>query len=210
MKRIGCYHAHYSNIEHMDRALGEYEAELIHFVDPGLAETKVFETLDWIARCHVDAILVTCTFFTAILNDEVLRRIPVPVIKIDDPLFREIADCSGPTVLVFTNPATVEGTMGQLRRFLAAAGKTPQIESRLLPGTFELIMAGRKEAYLERVREGLLQAAREHPGARVAAAQLSMVPAAQQASQTEGVAIGHALAALTEPLVRQLSLQRRT
>ncbi|WP_225446480.1 hypothetical protein [Paenibacillus rhizovicinus] len=183
MKRIGCFHAHYSNIEPIDGALGAYDVEWIHFVDPGLdrikndagftaetAEAKVLETLDWIAKCHVDAMLVTCTFFTAII-DEDAHRFPVPVIKIDDPLFREIAASSQPTVLVFTNPATVEGTMRQLGRFLATEGKTPRVESYLLPGTFELIMQGRKETYLDEVYAGLQQVVQNRPGANVAAAQ---------------------------------------
>jgi hypothetical protein len=40
MKRIGCFHAHYSNIEHVEKALSDYEVELIHFVDPGLDRIK--------------------------------------------------------------------------------------------------------------------------------------------------------------------------
>ena len=86
MKRIGCFHAHHSNIEHIEQALSGLEVELIHFVDPGLdrikkdagfgvdiAQKKVLETLEWIANCHVDAILMTCTFFTAIYDEEVHR-----------------------------------------------------------------------------------------------------------------------------------------
>jgi hypothetical protein len=35
-KRIGCLHAHYSNIEYIEEAFSAYEVEFIHFVDPGL------------------------------------------------------------------------------------------------------------------------------------------------------------------------------
>ena len=35
-KRLGCLHAHYSNIEYIENALSPYDIELIHFVDPAL------------------------------------------------------------------------------------------------------------------------------------------------------------------------------
>lgn len=39
-RKLGCYHAHYSNIEHIEKALGSYDIELVHFVDPGLDRIK--------------------------------------------------------------------------------------------------------------------------------------------------------------------------
>ncbi|MFC5448273.1 hypothetical protein [Paenibacillus aestuarii] len=193
MKKIGCYHAHYSNIEHIERALGHLDVELVHFVDPGLdrmkqdagfssemAEKKVTETLDWIARCHVDAILVTCTFFTALIQPE-LHRYAIPVIKIDEPLLKQIGAAQEPLQVVFTNPATVEGTMKQWRDDLSKRGITVQMEPRLLEHTFELIMQGQKSAYTEAVAEGLVKLIAENPGKRIVAAQLSMVPAAKMA-----------------------------
>ncbi|MDF2815344.1 MAG: hypothetical protein K0Q81_1544, partial [Paenibacillus sp.] len=103
MTTIGCFHAHYSNIEHIEKALAAYEVELVHFVDPGLdrmkkdadfnndtAEQKVIETMDWISKCHVDAILITCTFFTAVLQEELLNRYSIPIIKLEEPLFHDI------------------------------------------------------------------------------------------------------------------------
>ncbi|MED4213701.1 hypothetical protein P4662_31370, partial [Priestia megaterium] len=96
-KRLGCFHAHHSNIEHIEKALKPYNIELIHFVDPGLdrikmdsnftkevAQKKIKDTLEWISSCHVDAILITCTFFTANIEQDKLAY-SIPVIKIDDP-----------------------------------------------------------------------------------------------------------------------------
>ncbi|MEK1830311.1 hypothetical protein AAAC51_18170 [Priestia megaterium] len=40
-KRLGCFHAHHSNIEHIEKALKPYNIELIHFVDPGLDRIKM-------------------------------------------------------------------------------------------------------------------------------------------------------------------------
>lgn len=45
-RRVGCLHAHHSNIAYVERAFASYEVELIHFVDPGLMrrsrQTRIF------------------------------------------------------------------------------------------------------------------------------------------------------------------------
>lgn len=35
-KKMGCLHAHYSNIAYIENALSSDKLELVHFVDPGL------------------------------------------------------------------------------------------------------------------------------------------------------------------------------
>ncbi|MDR6551662.1 hypothetical protein [Paenibacillus qinlingensis] len=208
MKRIGCFHAHHSNIEHIDNALFDLGVELIHFVDPGLdrikqdpgftteiAQKKVLETLDWIANCHVDAILITCTFFTAIYQED-LYRYAIPIIKIDDPLFEEICESKQPTVVAFTNPNTVQGTMKQLAAYAQKKGKALEAAPALLDNTFDLIMQGKKTAYIQAVSQGLTQLIEENPGKRVVAAQLSMVPAARAAEKQTNRAVGNQLVSL--------------
>ena len=99
-KKLGCLHAHYSNIEYIENAFAPYNIELVHFVDPGLmsqvttnnnfkesdAQRKVNEQIEWIAQCQVDAILITCTNYIAILQEDQLST-SVPIIKIDEPFF---------------------------------------------------------------------------------------------------------------------------
>lgn len=221
LKKIGCFHAHYSNIEPIEQALGAYEVELVHFVDPGLdrirkdadftpavAEKKVLETLSWIADCHVDAILITCTFFTAVLQGE-LHRFPVPVIKIDDPLFHDACTMNVPLIFVFTNPGTVNGTLLRLTDYSRQAGKEIQVAHSVLEHTFELIMQGRKEEYNEAVSQGLCRIAADNPQAIVAAAQLSMAAAARQAEAATGRRIINPLVSLASHMEQVLLLQRK-
>jgi hypothetical protein len=218
---IGCYHAHHSNIDYIGQALGAYEVELVHFVDPGMdrlksdasftarqGQRKISDMLGWIASCHVDAILVTCTFFTANMTEQLESTLHVPVIKIDDPMLALICNESKPQLLVFTNPATVQGTMDRVQQF--AQDRQPlRLQNRLLDGTFQFMMRGNKQAYIERVREGLEQLAAEFPGHRLWAVQLSMVAAAEQASAACGVTIGNVLAPLTEDVAKRLQLKPR-
>ncbi|WP_308639670.1 hypothetical protein [Paenibacillus silvisoli] len=221
MKKIGCFHAHYSNIEHIERALSDFNVELIHFVDPGLdrrkhderftleqAERKVEETLAWIADSNIDAVLVTCTFFTALLNEE-RHRCPVPIVKIDEPLFRDLASQNKPVLFVFTNPATVDGTMKQFASYAELNGARLRAEAAVLPGTFELIMQGRKEAYTDKVATGLMRLADEHPDMSIVAAQLSMVPAAQAAARWKSFAVGNALVSLAGYMQEKLGLEAK-
>ena len=129
-KKLGCLHAHYSNIEYIENALSPFNIELIHFVDPALmyrvtsdenfqesdAQNKVKEQIEWIAKCNVDAILITCTNYIAILQEDQLS-ISVPIIKIDEPYFDYICNIQQPQTILFTNPATVDGTMERLKQY---------------------------------------------------------------------------------------------
>jgi glutamate racemase len=218
MVRIGCFHAHYSNIEHIDNALRGLDVELIHYVDPGLdrikldadfttemAQKKVLDTLNWIAKSHVDAILMTCTFFTAIY-DEDIHRFPIPIIKIDDPLFEEICQLDQPTIVAFTNPSTVQGTMNQLAIYAQKKGIVLEAAPALLANTFDLIMQGKRSEYIQAVTDGLIHLIEENPTKRVVAAQLSMVPAAQAAEKQTKHVVGNQLVSLATYLKEVLAI----
>lgn len=221
MTTIGCFHAHHSNIEHIERVMLPYEVELVHFVDPGLdrikrdpaftaqaAAKKIKETIHWISQCHVDALLVTCTYFTAQLSNDT-SQFPIPIIRIDQPLSDEICQLNQPVIVVFTNPSTVNGTMQQIMSYSRLMGKDIQIESALLQNTFPLIMQGKKEAYIQAVSEGLNRIIADNPQKRVVAGQLSMVPAAELVSQQRGVAIGNQLHSLAGHIQTLLGLELR-
>ncbi len=157
-KRLGCLHAHYSNIEYIENALSPYDIELIHFVDPALmyrvtsdgkfqesdAQNKVKEQIEWIAKCNVDAILITCTNYISILQEEQLS-ISVPIIKIDEPYFHYICNIQQLQTILFTNPATVEGTVERLKHYADNHQKSINIEVIVINNTFDLIMRGLKE-----------------------------------------------------------------
>ncbi len=101
--RLGCLHMHHSNIPYIDSIVSTDRVELFHFVDPGLlrrigsdpsfirdrAEAQVQRQLDWMAGCGLDAILITCTNYIAMLADEPLD-LTISVIKIDEPFFAHL------------------------------------------------------------------------------------------------------------------------
>ncbi|QJD88276.1 hypothetical protein [Cohnella herbarum] len=215
--KIGCLHAHHSNIEYIEQALSSSRSELLHFVDPALvyrissdgafgledAMRRVKEQLEWIAGADTDAILITCTNYIAVLQEEE-SSVVVPVLKIDEPFFESVCACEEPQLVLFTNPATVEGTMGRLREHARKAGRQPRIEVLVLEGLFDLFMQGKKEEHRLALAERLRNIASEASGKRISVGQLSMSEAAKQVREETGIEIGHPLEGLASYIERTL------
>ncbi|QAY65746.1 hypothetical protein [Paenibacillus protaetiae] len=212
MVKIGCLHAHYSNIPYLEAAAEGMD--LIHFVDPGLinrvaagmdldkAKRKVHEQLHWIAGTGVEAIVITCTQYIALLdNEEEPVSSNLPVIAIDEPLFASICGNDGPQLFVFTNPATVKGTMDRLAAYARRHGRSGSlIQAHLIENVFELIMQGKKEQYDQAVAQELKQLLAGGAYKSISVAQLSMVDAAVLAECELAVTIGNPLQPLKEKL----------
>ncbi|MFC0470313.1 hypothetical protein ACFFHM_07160 [Halalkalibacter kiskunsagensis] len=220
-KRLGCLHAHYSNIEYIENALSPFNIELIHFVDPALmyrvtldenyqesdAQNKAKEQIEWIAQCNVDAILITCTNYIAIFQEDQLS-ISVPIIKIDEPFFEFICDIQQPQTILFTNPATVEGTVERLKHYANNHQKFLDIEIIVINNTFELIMQGLKEEYNQEISKFLNQIIKDEKKV-ISVAQLSMVDASQQVEYKTSKTIINPLSTLVSSIVTQLELEKK-
>jgi len=221
-KRIGCLHAHYSNIAYIEQAFSDYDAELLHFVDPGLvgrvssdekfsvidARQKVKEQIEWIAEYKVDAILITCTNYIALLEEDQLS-LSIPIIKMDEPFFTYICDQEQSQILLFTNPATVEGTMKRLHDRASELGKSPQVEVQVIQHTFELIMKGMNEEYLRALTGYMHTLLESDKNTTISVAQLSMVEAARHMEKETNRRIGNPLETLMSFAVEKLQLQRK-
>ena len=220
-KRLGCLHAHYSNIEYIENALSSYDIELLHFVDPALmyrvtsddnfkavdAQNKVKDQIKWIAQCNVDAILITCTNYIAILKEEPLS-IPVPIIKIDEPYFEYICNIKQPQTILFTNPATVNGTMERLNQYAYNHQKSLDIEVIVINNTFELIMQGLKHEYNQEIFNFLNKIIKEDK--IISVAQLSMVDAAQEVENKTSKPIINPLDTLISSIIIQLKIDKKS
>lgn len=221
MIKIGCLHAHYSNIAYIEQALARYEAGLLHFVDPALvsrvsadrqfteeqARSKVKEQMIWIAESGVDAILLTCTNYIALLDEEELS-ISLPIIKIDEPFFEMICNRAGHQAVVFTNPATVEGTLERLHGYARSKGKSPSVDVHVIDNAFELVLQGKQKEYVQSIQSYTGQLLQSNPGITVSFAQLSMSDAAEEISRESGVEIGHPLKQLAAHIADVLGLHQ--
>ncbi|MCZ8520690.1 MULTISPECIES: hypothetical protein [Paenibacillus] len=212
-------HAHYSNIRFFE---GTFDPELygfLHFVDPGLIHWLTREPeksvplevggtsaelhgrltgqLEWIAGCGVDAILVTCTNYIAELaklGASLDGRVAAELIAIDEPWFGEVVRSGGDCRIAFTNPATVEGTMGRLQAYAAEHGVPLRAEAVVADRSlFDQLLQGRDKEYAEGTYAFLAGLTAETGGLPVAAAQLSMADAARTLQ-------GNGAGAVIEPL----------
>ncbi|ACT00015.1 aspartate/glutamate racemase family protein [Paenibacillus sp. JDR-2] len=203
--KIGCLHAHYSNIEYIEASIGS-KAELIHFVDPGLmmgmeegfnhvkVKEKAVDQINWIAQSGVDAILITCTSYIALLEEVETN---LPIIKLDEPFFNEICKITQSQILLFTNPATVEGTMKRLTKFASSHGyQLPDIEVKVIENAFQLIMQGQKTEYADEVYKFIEKMLHSEQDKILAVAQLSMVKAAERVAREFNISITNPLAPL--------------
>ncbi|MFJ6209075.1 hypothetical protein [Lysinibacillus sp. NPDC092081] len=205
-KKLGCLHAHHSNIEYIEQAFQNIEnVELVHFVDPGLIQQvskgtdglvfKVKEQLEWMESCNMDAILITCTNYIALLEEEHLE-LSIPIIKIDEPFFETLCGEKRPQTILFTNSETVEGTMKRFQQYAQQHEKTLDVVAKVIDNTFELIMQGKKEAYNNAIRQTLHHLAEEQ--LYISVAQLSMVEAARQFEKESTLTITHPLKSLAK------------
>ncbi|MEK3728981.1 hypothetical protein [Lysinibacillus sp. FSL W8-0953] len=215
MKKLGCLHAHHSNIEYIEQAFqSEEDLELLHFVDPGVLQHvskgsdgvayKVKEQIEWIISCDVDAMLITCTNYIALLENEAVFNASIPIIKIDKPFFESICNVQQPQIILFTNPATVEGTMARLHQYARQHGKSVNVEAKIIKGTFDLIMQGKKKAYNDAISQALHKLMSEQKA--ISVAQLSMMDAARQFEEQTAQTIIHPLRALVEVVKKQMEV----
>ncbi|MFJ5565903.1 aspartate/glutamate racemase family protein [Lysinibacillus xylanilyticus] len=211
-KRLGCLHAHHSNIEYIEQAFQNIEkVELVHFVDPGLIQQvskgtdglafKVKEQLEWMESCDMDAILITCTNYIALLEEEQLE-LSIPIIKIDEPFFETVCEEKQPQTILFTNPETVEGTMNRLQQYAILHEKSINTKVKVIDKTFELIIQGKRDAYNSAIIQALHDVAGEQQ--HISVAQLSMVEAARQFEKESGVTIIHPLKSLVKFVMRSI------
>lgn len=217
--RLGCLHAHHSNIAYVENIIPHDAIEAVHFVEPGLlrrigsdaqfgmddATAQVRKQLDWMTDCGVDALLITCTNYIAAMPDEPNGR-NLPIIKIDEPFFAYLLQQPPRHLLLFSNPDTVQGTVQRLQAFAAALDVMPEIEVEIIANTFNLFLSGRTDAYNRAVAERLRELLRLDRFASLSVGQLSMVEAAERVARETGHAIGNPLQPLRAHLDAVLSL----
>jgi len=217
-KKIACLHAHYSNIDYIEKAFLAYEIEFVHFVDPGLMykaasfpsefiQNKAKEQIEWMAQCEADAILITCTAYIAIL-EEMELSISIPIIKIDEPFFASICSSKKPQMILFSNPQTVDGTIMRLQKHAEDEHQLIDFQIGIIPDSFDLIMKGHKKEYDQKIKEALL-ALIEQGESAISVAQLSMADGAKAVKQKTSAVIINPLSTLVSAVAEQMHLTEK-
>lgn len=150
---IICVHAHESNKQWIDQTLPDKEIRHI-ILDHLIEETEnftvkkyVLSQLNTLRNKETSCFISTCSYFSAHLPEVY----DLPIIALDTLLFQRICE-EAKLQLVFTNEATIKGTLARYGHFK----KKDQILSvHLIPNIFEILMAGDLSTYKRLLQEGL-------------------------------------------------------
>ncbi|MGE7881966.1 hypothetical protein [Bacillus sp. NPDC094077] len=216
MKKLACLHAHYSNIEYIEHILQSFEIEILHFVDPIIAHSlkieseferevarnKLKDIIKYIAESDIDALLITCTDYITLLNENF--KINIPILKIDEPFFELICHIEKPQTILFTNASTVSGTMKRLKQYAQQKNKSIHVKVEVIDDIFELIRQGHKEEHDTKLEKYLYERMKDR-NEMISVAQLSMVDAATKVENRIGRKVINPLNALAEYYIQSMN-----
>jgi Asp/Glu/hydantoin racemase len=103
-----------------------------------------------------DLVLVTCSSIGPAV-DLVHELVPVPVLRVDEPMVDEAVRLGRSIGVLATLSSTLEPTAELVDRRGRAAGKPVRVVARLCDGAFDALAAGDRDSHDELVRDGLRQ-----------------------------------------------------
>jgi Asp/Glu/hydantoin racemase len=106
-----------------------------------LVYRRVVDQIVLAAEAGPDLIVVTCSS-TSPAVDIARRLVPVPILKIDDPMMAEAARSGSRIGLLCTASSTVEPSSALLRAHAAEQGREVAIRTVLCPEAYQALMAG--------------------------------------------------------------------
>ncbi|GLC78024.1 hypothetical protein [Lacrimispora brassicae] len=206
-----CLHASRANIAVIDNALEHLPIKINHHVDEELIKMiregeaqeklrlRVGKQINELIAQQPDFILITCTNYIALLEDISLGS-EIPILKIDEVLFKELADIQEPLKIVFTNEATIQGTMDRLQRFCQME---QEIEILLIEDVFEWYLAGDIVSHNQKVLDTLLEL--DAVNHTIAVAQLSLAYAAEMYNHLANKKVISPLSALEQYITQAIT-----
>jgi len=92
-------------------------------------------------QAGADCILVTCSSISPCV-DVAQKMVPIPVLKIDEPMADKAVALGARIGVLATAPTTLKPTSQLIAERSAAAGKKTQVQAVLCEGAYDLLMAG--------------------------------------------------------------------
>ena len=141
--------------------------EVFHVVDESLlgvtrregsltpaTRRRVLGYVESAAEAGADLVVVTCSSIGPAV-DASASFVPVPVLRIDEPMADEAVRLGSRVGVLATLRTTLEPTAELVGRRAVAAGKDVEVVARVSDGAFDALAAGDRERHDEIVREGL-------------------------------------------------------
>jgi len=144
-------------------------ADVFHIVDESLlantrregslssqTRRRVLGYVESAADAGADVVVVTCSSVGPAV-DASHGFVPVPVLRIDEPMADEAVRLGTRIGVLATLRTTLEPTAELVARRAHAAGKDVEVVSRVADGAFDALSAGDRDRHDELVRDGLRQ-----------------------------------------------------
>jgi Asp/Glu/hydantoin racemase len=123
---------------------------------PSPTITRRIVTLAMLAAdAGADLIVFTCSS-TSPAIDVARKLVPVPIVKIDDAMYAEVARTDGRVGLLCTTRSTLEPSRSLLAEHACASGARVEAASVLVDGAFDALSAGRRDEHDTLVMESAL------------------------------------------------------
>lgn len=123
---------------------------------PSPTITRRIVTLTMLAAdAGADLIVFTCSS-TSPAIDVARKLVPVPIVKIDDAMYAEVARTDGRVGLLCTTRSTLEPSRSLLAEHACASGARVEVASVLVDGAFDALSAGRRDEHDTLVMESAL------------------------------------------------------
>lgn len=151
---------------------------------PSPAITRRIVTLAMLAAdAGADLIVFTCSS-TSPAIDTARKLVPVPIVKIDDAMYAEVARSHGRVGLLCTTRSTLEPSRSLLAEHALASGTRVESQSILVDSAFDALSAGRREEHDTLVTESALALAQRTD--RLVLAQASLAHLVEPLAQRTG------------------------
>jgi len=135
------------------------------------------------ADAGADLIVFTCSS-TSPAIDVARTLVPVPIVKIDDAMYAEVARTDGRVGLLCTTRSTLEPSRSLLAEHACASGARVEAASVLVDGAFDALSAGRRDEHDTLVMESALALAQRTD--RLVLAQASLAHLVEPLAQLTG------------------------
>lgn len=143
------------------------EADCFHMLDesvlqdlmrsgPSAAITRRVVALAMLAADAGAGLIVFTCSSTSPAIDVARQLVTPPILKIDDPMYAEVARTGGRVGLICTTPSTVDASRSLLAAHAQSAGQRIEQETVLCAAAFDALVAGQRELHDRLVTEAAI------------------------------------------------------
>lgn len=156
------FHKYAPDVEYysiVDDSLIE-EVKTVGYITPGII-SRMSAYFKIAEDCGADLIFNQCSS-VGDAADIAAKGVDIPVVRIDEAMDETAARIGHHIALIATVASTVDPSTRLLKRKIAEAGSDASVDSILVDGAMDMVMAGKVEEHNRLVKQAIDQAALDH------------------------------------------------